>query len=205
MSTAVIHIVDDDEAIRRALSLLAQSAGHPVLTHPSAEAFLAHVPPDPGGCVVADVRMPGMTGLELQQAMRARGLELPVIMMTGHGDVAMAVEALKNGADDFLEKPFDDRLFLGSVGRALVRGQELKRRRRQRDEIERRKALLTAREAEVMALIVEGAPNQAVADRLGISVRTVENHRARIMDKMQANRFSDLVRMVLTGAEAPAD
>lgn len=205
MSTSVIHIVDDDEAVRRALSLLAQSAGHPVAAHPSAESFLAHVPPDSGGCVVTDVRMPGMTGLQLQQAMRERGLDLPIIMMTGHGDVAMAVEALKAGADDFLEKPFDDRVFLGSVGRALIRGQQLRRSRLQRDEIARRTALLTAREQEVMALIVEGAPNQAVADRLGISVRTVENHRARIMDKMQAKRFSDLVRMVLTGVEAPED
>jgi two-component system response regulator FixJ len=205
MSTAVIHIVDDDEAIRRALSALAQSAGHPVLAHPSAEAFLANVPSDSGGCVVADVRMPGMTGLQLQQAMLERGLDLPVIMMTGHGDVAMAVQALKNGADDFLEKPFDESVFLGSVGKALVRGEALRRRRRQRDEIARRAALLTSREREVMALIVEGAPNQAVADRLGISVRTVENHRARIMDKMQANRFSDLVRMVMTGIDPRDD
>ncbi|MDB5429550.1 MAG: fixJ [Caulobacter sp.] len=205
MNTSVIHIVDDDEAVRRALSLLAQSAGHPVAAHSSAESFLANVPADSGGCVVTDVRMPGMTGLQLQQAMRDRGLDLPIIMMTGHGDVAMAVEALKAGADDFLEKPFDDRVFLGSVGRALIRGQQLRRSRLQRDEIARRTALLTAREQEVMALIVEGAPNQAVADRLGISVRTVENHRARIMDKMQAKRFSDLVRMVLTGVEAPED
>ena len=205
MSTAVIHIVDDDESIRRALSALAQSAGHPVLSHPSAEAFLANVPTDSSGCVVADVRMPGMTGLQLQQAMHERGLDLPVIMMTGHGDVAMAVQALKNGADDFLEKPFDESVFLGSVGKALVRSEALRRRRRQRDEIGRRAALLTAREREVMALIVEGAPNQAVADRLGISVRTVENHRARIMDKMQANRFSDLVRMVMSGIDPKDD
>lgn len=205
MSTAVIHIVDDDESIRRALSAIAQSAGHPVAAHPSAEAFLANVPKDSGGCVVADVRMPGMTGLQLQQAMHERGLELPVIMMTGHGDVAMAVEALKNGADDFLEKPLDEENFLGSVGKALARSQTLLKRRRQRDEIRRRADLLTAREREVMALIVEGAPNQAVADRLGISVRTVENHRARIMDKMQANRFSDLVRMVMTGIDPRED
>jgi two-component system response regulator FixJ len=201
MTQTVVHIVDDDEAIRRGLSLLAQSAGHPVLAHASAEAFLDHIAPDGGGCVIADVRMPGMSGLELQRVMRQRGIDLPLIIMTGHGDVPMAVEALKNGAEDFLEKPFDENVFLGSIDKALARGRQVRQRRRLRDEVKRRTDALTNREREVMTLIVEGDSNQMAGSRLGISVRTVENHRARIMDKMQAGSFSELVRMALIADE----
>ena len=199
----VVHIVDDDDAIRRSLSLLAQSAGHPVLAHPSAETFLAHIAAGGSGCVVADVRMPGMNGLEMQKALSDLAPDLPVIMMTGHGDVPMAVTALKNGALDFLEKPFDEEAFLGSIERALSHGRRLRERRQTLDEVLRRVADLTQREREVMDLVVDGASNQVAADRLGISVRTVENHRARIMDKMQATSFSELVRMGLLLAKEP--
>ncbi|CAA7615739.1 Transcriptional regulatory protein FixJ [Candidatus Terasakiella magnetica] len=196
-TSSVVHIVDDDEAIRGSLSMLLDAAGHETATYADAEIFLAQADLTGQGCVVADVRMPGMSGLELLRMLRSRDIDLPLIVITGHGDIAMAVSALKAGAADFIEKPFDDTLFLNSVNDALDRGRQTFRERRQRASIETRLATLTPREREVMALVVQGLPNKAAAVELAISVRTVEIHRARVMEKMAAESLSELVRMAL--------
>jgi len=195
MSPDLVHIVDDDPAIGRALALLARSAGLNAISHISAEALLASFDPDAAGCVVTDARMPGMSGLELQRALKRRGAGVPVIVITGHGAVSMAVEALQGGALDFIEKPFDDQLFLASVRRALDRSQRSAEQRKADAAVAGRAALLSAREREVMDLIVAGRSSPAVAQQLGISVRTVETHRARVMDKMDARGLADLVRL----------
>ena len=194
---STIHIVDDDDAIRRALTMLARSAGYEAHAYASAEAALAALTPKSAGCVVTDVRMPGMSGLDLQSALRALGVDLPVIIITGHGDVPMAVRALKQGAADFIEKPFDDKAFLEAVAQAIAAGARAAGLRGARADIAGRIAQLTLREREVMNLVVQGLSNHLAADTLNISVRTVENHRARVMEKMGARSLSDLVRMVL--------
>ena len=196
-SAAIVHVVDDDDAIRRALTMLARSAGHEARAYESAEAALEALTPDSAGCVVTDVRMPGMSGLDLQAALRKRGVNLPVIIITGHGDVPMAVRALKQGATDFIEKPFDDSAFLDGVAQALAADAKAAGLRGVRASVEARVAQLTQREREVMKLVVQGLPNHTAAETLNISVRTVENHRARVMEKMGARGLSDLVRMVL--------
>jgi len=193
-----VHVVDDDEPLRRALSLLLESSGRVVRAHASAEDFLQTLDVETTGCVVADVRMPGMNGLELQQALAQRGADIPVIVITGHGDVPMAVQALKAGALDFLQKPFGEEQFLDSVGAAMDRAERTRGERDTARTLRERAALLTPREREVMQLVVEGSGNQAIAEALGISIRTVEAHRAAVMAKMQASRVSDLVRMALT-------
>lgn len=198
----VVHVVDDDGAIRDALVLLLEAAGHSARAHVDAEAFLAAIDSVRPGCVVADVRMPGMSGLDLQRTLAERRIDLPVIIITGHADVAMAVQALKAGAADFIEKPFDEDVLLSSVGRALDQGARTFRERRQLAEITARAASLTPREREVMDLVVQGLPNKAVAVELSISARTVEIHRARVMEKMGAASLSDLVRMALRLGEA---
>ncbi len=194
---AIVHIVDDDDAIRRALTMLARSAGYEARAYAGGEAALAALTPDSAGCVVTDVRMPGMSGLDLQTALRARGVDLPVIVITGHGDVPMAVRALKQGAVDFIEKPFDDEAFLGAIAQAVAADAKAAGARGARADVAARVAQLTLREREVMNLVVQGLSNHLAADALNISVRTVENHRARVMEKMGARGLSDLVRMVL--------
>jgi two-component system response regulator FixJ len=205
MNPDVVHIVDDDPAIGRALTLLARSAGLEAAPHASAEAFLAAFDPRTTGCVVTDARMPGMSGLELQRALKTRGVEAPVIVITGHGAVSMAVEALKGGAADFLEKPFDDEIFLASVRQALAVTRRTAEDRQAQAVLQARAAQLSSREREVMDLVVDGLSSPAVAEKLGISVRTVESHRARVMDKMEARGLADLVRASfrLTGFERP--
>lgn len=198
----VVHVVDDDGAIRDALVLLLEAAGHAARAHEDGAAFLAALDPVQPGCVVADVRMPGMSGLELQRHLRERRVDLPVIIISGHADVAMAVQALKAGAADFIEKPFDEDVLLSSVGRALDSGARAFRERRQLEDIVARAATLTPREREVMDLVVQGLPNKAVAVELSISARTVEIHRGRVMEKMDAASLSDLVRMALRLEEA---
>jgi len=193
----VVHIVDDDDAIRRALSMLARSAGYDARVYASAEAALEALRPDSSGCVVTDVRMPGMSGLDLQTALRTGGVALPVIVITGHGDVPMAVRALKQGAADFIEKPFDDAAFLDAIAQAIAADAKASGLRGARADVASRVAQLTLREREVMTLVVQGMSNHMAADALSISVRTVENHRARVMEKMGARGLSDLVRMVL--------
>ncbi|MGE5475565.1 MAG: response regulator transcription factor [Bacteroidales bacterium] len=193
----VVHVVDDDGAIRDALVLLLEAAGHTARAHADGSDFLRDLDPVQPGCVVADVRMPGLSGLDVQCALRERRIDLPVIIITGHADVAMAVQALKSGAADFIEKPFDEDVLLSAVGRALDSGARAFRERRQQDDIIARAATLTPREREVMELVVQGLPNKAVAVELSISSRTVEIHRGRVMEKMGAASLSDLVRMAL--------
>jgi two-component system response regulator FixJ len=192
-----VHIVDDDAAIREGLSLLLETAGFSPRAHPDAEAFLGHDIDAEPGCALVDVRMPGMGGIELQAKLRRSHPELPVVIITGHADVPMAVAALKQGADDFIEKPFDEDVLLAAVRRALDHGRRALRDRDQLDDIRNRAAELTPREREVMNLVVRGLSNKAAAAELDISVRTVEIHRARVMEKMAADSLSTLVRMAL--------
>jgi two-component system, LuxR family, response regulator FixJ len=195
---ATVFIVDDDPAVREGLQALFDAKGFAVECFKSAEAFLAAIDPGRRGCVVADVRMPGMSGLDLQREVKRRGLKLATVIITGHGDVPLAVAALKAGAVDFLEKPFDSDAILASVEEALRRGAarplapEI-----DRAALARRVAELSAREREVMDLVVAGHPNKVVAHRLGIAVRTVEIHRARVMEKTGARNLSELVRLAI--------
>ncbi|MBF0130086.1 MAG: response regulator transcription factor, partial [Alphaproteobacteria bacterium] len=192
MHDAVIHVIDDAEDVRDSLAVLLQSAGYRSRTYASALDFLGVVRGGWNGCIVADVRMPGMTGIELQKELLLRGIRLPVIIITAHADVPMAVAALKAGAVDFIEKPFRDKLLLDSIRAALATTPEEAGRPRSAGAL---LATLSAREREVMLLLVAGHPNKVVADRLGISPRTVEVHRAHIMEKTGAGNLADLVRM----------
>lgn len=195
----LVYVVEDEASIRDSLAMLLRSVGLASRTFADARSFLAAYQPRPDTCLVADVRMPGMSGIELQEALRSRGAELPIIIITGHGDIAMAVRAMKAGAADFIEKPFHDQTLLDAVHRALARSADPRKDAAavDDDEIRKRLATLTPREKEVMALVVEGRPNKAVATRLGLSTRTVEVHRAKAMEKMQAQSLADLVRMAI--------
>lgn len=186
-------MVDDEQAIREALVFLLNAAGHEARGFGSAHAFFAAWHANRRACIVADVRMPTMSGLEMLGALRERSIRLPVIMMTGHADVPMAVRAMKAGAVEFLEKPFDDELLLQSVARAL--SLPTIALANSRAQIEAGIATLTPREREVMVLIAAGKPNKVISSELELSVRTVEVHRARVMEKMHANSVADLVRM----------
>jgi two-component system response regulator DctR len=199
--TSCAHIIDDDEAIRDALEWLLKSRKLPSTTWDSAEAFLAAWSPEWRGCVVLDIRMNGMSGLECFDVLSSRGCTLPVIFITGHGDVPMAVSALKKGAFDFVEKPFDDQDLVAIVTRALELDHERSRSEDVRGDIRRRLALLTAREQEVMQHIVEGKYNKVIADDLSISMRTVEAHRSKIFEKMEVRSAVELVQL-LRDAEA---
>ncbi len=192
---ATVFVVDDDADVREALSMLLRSVGLKVDTFASAQAFLDAYNPDCPGCLVLDVRMPGMSGLELQETLRGKGITLPVIIMTGHGDVPMAIRAMKAGVMDFIEKPFNDQLLLDRVNQALIRDGEQRRQSSERLQIQARLRSLTAREKEVCDLIIGGEPNKLIARRLNVSVRTVEQHRARIMQKMQAKNLAELVTL----------
>ncbi len=192
-----VYIVDDDEAMRDSLVWLLESHGYEVQAFASAESFLAAFDGELRGCLVLDVRMPGMSGLELHEALVARSSMLPVIFVTGHGDVPMAVSALKKGAVDFIEKPFGDKEMLRLVAQCL----EMERTRRaaqvQQAAARQRLESLTDREREVMDLVVAGKLNKQIADGLGISVKTVEVHRARVMEKMEVGSVAELVQTVL--------
>lgn len=199
-----IYIVDDDPAIRDSLLLLLQSAGFAnVVAYASAREFLARAVPTVGECLLLDVRMPDMDGLELQQELNRRGIRLPVIVMTGHGDVPIAVRAMKAGASDFIEKPFSDDLLLDCVRRARQHAAEASREDAAAEETRRRLETLTPRERQVLEGMVTGQPNKLIAFDLGISPRTVEIHRARVMEKMQARSLSALVRMALAAGVSP--
>ena len=193
----IVHVIDDDEAVRRSLDFLLRAAGLTVRTYDSAEAFLSALPQIEVGCVITDVRMPGMSGIELLQRLDEMHVKLAVIVITGHGDVPLAVEAMKSGAVDFLEKPYDDELLLRSVRSALDRSQENAFRNAQRAEVDARLATLTNREREVLQGLVAGKPNKIIAFDLAISPRTVEIYRANVMTKMAATSLSELVRMAL--------
>ncbi|MBP6500430.1 MAG: response regulator transcription factor [Thauera sp.] len=196
MNPACTHIVDDDEAIRDALEWLFKTRGVSCRTWPSGERFLDVWQPDWRGCIVLDIRMQGMSGLECFDTLLARGCQLPVIFITGHGDVPMAVSALKKGAFHFIEKPFNDHDLVDLVEKALAADRDRQRVAASRETIEARLATLTQREREVMELILEGKYNKVIADELSISMRTVEAHRSRIFDKMDVRSAVELAQLL---------
>lgn len=197
----MVYVVDDDEAVRDSLALLLRSVGLRSHVFDSAQAFLEQVDTDSPGCLVVDVRMPGMSGLELVQRLRERKCALPIIIITGHGDVPMAVEAMKLGAMDFLQKPFRDQDLLDRIQQALARSETEWTVARDRDCIRQRLDELTPRERQVLEQVLDGKPNKVIAADLALSRRTVELHRARIMDKMQARSLAVLVQMVVQARE----
>lgn len=194
---AVVHIVDDDEGLRESLAFLLHSASLEVRSFESAKAFLDKLPHAIPGCVITDVRMPDMSGIELLRRLKELKISVPVIVITGHGDIALAVEAMKMGAADFFEKPFDDALLVASVQAALRQREDQTKRGAERAEIEQRISSLSPREKDVLAGLIEGRANKQIAFDLGISPRTVEIYRANLMNKMQADSLSNLVRMAL--------
>jgi two-component system, LuxR family, response regulator FixJ len=193
----VVHIVDDDEAVRQSLAFLLSGAGIPVRLYESATNFLAALPGVQGGCLITDVRMPGKTGLQLLRELRAKSVPLPAIVITGHGDIPMAVEAMKAGAVDFIEKPFEEEAILRAVRLAERRGETEGRQSEDDSARASRLALLSERERQVLEGLVAGHPNKIIAYNLGISPRTVEVYRANLMTKMQAKSLSGLIRMAL--------
>jgi len=195
--TPTVFIVDDDEAMRNSLRWLVETEGLNVETYASAREFLAGCYPGRAGCALLDVRMPGMSGLELQEYLNGQQFRIPVIIITGHGDVPMAVKAMKAGAVDFIEKPFDDETLLASIGRALALDEQRRIRQEGRAELAARLAHLTPREHEVMLMVTDGQSNKEIATALGVSAKTVEAHRAKVMEKMHAHSLAELVRMVL--------
>jgi FixJ family two-component response regulator len=197
MTEPSVHIVDDDEAMRDSLKWLLESRGLNVELYPSAEAFLHAFNNGFCGCLVLDVRMPGMSGLDLYEQLQARASTLPVIFITGHGDVPMAVSALKKGAADFIEKPFNDQSMLGLIESCMKQDRAAAAKRAENASVTQRLDSLTQREREVLDLIVVGKLNKQIADDLGISIKTVEVHRSRVMEKMGANSVAELVQLVL--------
>ncbi len=192
-----VVVIDDDEAIRRSLKLLLHSINLPVVVHASAQEYLQHFEIDQPGCLVVDVRMPGMSGIELQQQLNLRGAMIPVIFITGHGDISMAVDAMQHGAFDFLPKPFRDQDLLDRIQSAIEKDGENRREVGRGEQIRARIESLTSREREVLALVTRGSPNKIIAADLGVSQRTIEIHRAHVMEKMQARSLAQLVRMTL--------
>ncbi|HRP26289.1 response regulator transcription factor [Thauera sp.] len=199
----IVHVVDDDEALRDSLVWMLEANGYSVAAHASAESFLAECRPDMTGCIVLDVRMPGMSGLELFEELGRRRCGLPVVFITGHGDVPMAVSALKKGAVDFIEKPFGERDMLRLIEQCLTLERDNREKRLQEADTARRLEHLTQREREVLELIIVGKLNKQIADVLGISIKTVEVHRARVMEKMGANSLAELVQHVVSIEAAP--
>jgi len=196
MNTPCAHVIDDDEAIRDALQWLFKTRDVPCRTWESARLFLDALESDWRGCVVLDIRMDDMSGLECFDALRARGNTLPVVFITGHGDVPMAVSALKNGAFDFIEKPFDDSDLVAVVIRALDKDSEHRQTLSNREAVQEKLALLTTREREVMELILEGKFNKVIAYDLNISMRTVEAHRSHIFEKMEVRSAVELAQLL---------
>lgn len=192
---SIVHIIDDDKAIRDSTSMLAKSAGWQALTYCSAEDFLSSYDSAGPGCLIMDVRMPGMTGIELQRLLPTKGIFLPVIVMSGHADIPMAVQAIKAGAIDFLEKPFDGEVFISQV-RTCFSALSLVRPSQGEQQAECLHQL-TPRENEILNLLVDGKSNKCIAQSLGISPRTVEVHRASVMKKLDASSLADLVRRAI--------
>lgn len=202
MRKATIHVVDDDQAVRESIKWLIESVDMNIKTYGSANEFLDKYTEDSLGCLILDVRMPGISGLELQSILTERSIDLPIVFITGHGDVPMAVRALKNGAVDFIEKPFNDQTLLDTIQTALRKHRSRLKRRGKLENIQYRYDNLTSRERQVMDIVVAGKPNRDAADALGISVKTVEVHRAKMMEKMKAKSVADLVKMVIIMREA---
>ena len=193
----IVYVVDDDDAVRNSIRLLLKSVGLPVVLFSSPEEFLAQYDDEQPGCLLLDVRMPQMNGLELQQRLNQRGAIIPVVFISGHADIPMAVEAMQHGAFDFLQKPFRDQDLLDRVQRAFERDATTRRQLSEVGRIKERLESLTAREREVLHLVAEGKLNKVIAAELNVSPRTVEIHRARVMEKMEASSLAQLVRMVL--------
>jgi two-component system response regulator FixJ len=203
MEKSNVYIVDDDDGVRDSLQILLESSGHTVRGFASPQEFLDVVGSIDFGCILVDLQMPGMDGLELQHRLRALNVKLPVIVVTAHGDIATAVEAMRSGAIDFVEKPFSDDAILTSIKMALADRPKLNAEDQIRAAILERLKILSPREREVLDGMVAGHPNKVIAFNLSLSPRTVEIHRARVMDKMQARSLSELVRLAITaGIEA---
>ena len=201
----LLHVVDDEASLRRALVFLLESAGWQVAAHESAEAFLAAwTAPDAPGCLILDIRMPLMSGLELQRILNERDIRLPVIFLTGHADVSIAVQAMKHGACELIEKPFKDQTLLDAVGQAvrsdLARRDEASTRQALRSRLDK----LSPRELEVARLIVEGLPNKTIGQRLDISERTVQVHRLHVMEKLDIHSSAELAQLMLKANQEPA-
>lgn len=198
LAKATVYIVDDDDGMRRALTLLMSTVGYHAIAFARPTDFLSKFDPNQPGCLVLDVRMPEMSGLEVQQHLNRAGSLLPVILVTGHGDIPMAVQAMKDGAFDFLQKPFRDQELLDRINAALKQDAENRAAVEKHADLRRRSESLTPREREVMALVVDGKANKVIAIDLGLSERTVEIHRANVMEKMGARSVAHLVKMNLT-------
>jgi two-component system response regulator FixJ len=196
-ATEAVHVIDDDEAVRRSLALLLFSAGRAVRTYASAESFLHALPKTMDGCIVVDVRMPGMDGLQLQEHLTTLDVHLPVVVVTGHADIALAVRAMKAGARDFIEKPYTNERMIEAVTAALASGRLDLTRARRTSEARARVGRLSARELDVLRELVAGRPNKLVAHALNISPRTVEIHRANMMDKLAVGSLSEAVRLFI--------
>jgi two-component system response regulator FixJ len=203
MSEPTVFIVDDDQAVARSLRWLIESVRLGVETFASAQAFLDDYDSSKPGCLVLDVRMPGISGLELQERLVARRINVPIIFITGHGDVQMAVRALQAGAFDFVEKPFNDQDLLDRIQKAMAFDAERRGKEAQGAQLQALFASLTPREREVLDLVVEGMSNKAIANTLGLSAKTVEVHRAKVMEKMHARSISDLVKMAMQETAPP--
>lgn len=204
MSTsAVIHLIDDDDGVRKSLAFALTTAGHTVRTYESGAAFLRALAGLQHGCIVSDICMPGIDGLALQRELTARGIKLPVIIMTGHAEVRLAVDAMKAGAADFIEKPFDDDILLAAIGVALDRYGATGEREAEVKAIRKRLETLSGREGEVLDGLVAGSANKTIAYDLNLSARTVEVYRANVMAKMGARSLSELVRMALLAEMLP--
>ena len=192
-----VHIVDDDEAVRKALTLLMQSEDIPSCQYDSAEKFLEQLEKLNTGCLLLDIRMPGMSGMQLIEELKSHNLTIPVVFITGHGDIAMAVQAMKSGAIDFIEKPFDNEYLIVRVKECLSESLNITSDIQQQREIEEKLSRLTKREKQVMELMVVGKQNKMIARELDISTRTVEIHRAKVMDKLGVHSLSDVVRIAM--------
>jgi FixJ family two-component response regulator len=200
-----IFIIDDDSSMRRALSYLLQSAGYKVETYSSAEKFLQRDPYDGVGCILLDVRMPGLSGMDLQEKLMRPDYMMPIIFLTGHGELSMGVHAMKKGAVDFLTKPCDDGQLLAAVNRAIEKDMQARGSYKQKQEIRRRIELLTPRENEILRYVITGLLNKQIAASLGIAEPTVKIHRGRIMEKLRAESVADLVRMAGKAGIEPSE
>jgi two-component system, LuxR family, response regulator FixJ len=203
MPDKIVFVVDDDAAVRQGLRFMLRVAEYDVEAFPSARSFLENYDPRRGGCLLLDVQMPQMTGLDLQQQLNIRGWRIPVIFITGHGTVPLAIAAMKAGAFDFIEKPLREDSLVESIERALRWNDRAYEERLERATLQVRMALLTPREREVFELVAAGEPNKIIARHLGISFRTVELHRAHIVEKLQARSLSDLIRMAIIMNSGP--
>jgi FixJ family two-component response regulator len=194
-AAGTVFVIDDDPSVRRALERQLRTAGFRVETFESAQDYVARAPQTASACIVTDVRMPGMSGLDLQDSLAQAGCALPMVFITGHGDIPTTVRAMKGGAVNFLSKPFAEREILAAVAEAFERSRAIERERRELESLRARYEALTTREREVLALVVAGLLNKVIADRLGIQETTIKVHRGRVMEKMGATSLADLVRM----------